>query len=366
MQGDHRRQNAAGRGTSLNPPNRYESLHRAAAAEEGEQQLEGDGGEDGAVSPTRTQVLPDESCSIISSNNSPDIPFSHSINAYRGCEHGCAYCYARPSHEQLGMSAGLDFEAKIVVKHDAATLLRRSLCKATWRGEPIAMSGVTDCYQPIERRLKITRGILQVMCEAGQAGMICTKNALVLRDLDVLVELARWGLVRVTLSLTTLDAKLARVLEPRTSTPAVRLRAIRALREAGVPVSVLVAPVIPGLTDHELNAVLEAAAEAGAMSAGFAVLRLPAPTDSIFLDWLQTHRPLARGRVESLIRSTRGGDLDDGRFGARMLGEASYAQGIASSFRVFARKSGLDGPAPALRQDRFRPLRDERGQMRLF
>ncbi|MFO7905109.1 MAG: PA0069 family radical SAM protein [Pirellulaceae bacterium] len=362
MQREPSERNAGGRGSLTNPSNRYETL-RVASCEEHAAWC-GDAGDEAGEA--RTQVLPDESRSIIASNNSPDIPFSYSINPYRGCEHGCAYCYARPTHERLGMSAGLDFEAKILVKSEAGQLLRRKLCDSSWRGEPIALSGVTDCYQPLERQQRVTRSILEVMREASQPVMICTKNALVLRDLEVLVELARWDLVRVTFSITTLDPKLARVLEPRASTPAARLRAVRELRESGVPVSVLVAPVIAGLTDHEMAAVLQAAAEAGARSAAFALLRLPPPTDTVFLDWLQTHRPSARQRVESLIRSTRGGGLDDSRYGFRLHGQAGYATGIASSFRLFARKFGLDTPPAPLNQDRFRPPRDEGGQLRLF
>lgn len=362
MRRDPSERNAKGRGSLSNPANRHETLHVVPC----EESLARPGDLGDEAGDARTEVLPDESRSIMARNNSPDIPFSYSINPYRGCEHGCAYCYARPTHQRLGMSAGLDFEAKIVAKSEAAKLLRRELCDSSWRGDPIALSGVTDCYQPLERQLRITRSLLEVMREASQPVMICTKNALVLRDLEILVELARRDLVRVTLSITTLDPKLARELEPRASRPPARLRVVRRLREAGVPVSVLVAPVIPGLTDHEMAAVLQAAAKAGARSAAFALLRLPPPADTVFLDWLQTHRPSARQRVESLIRSTHGGDLDDGRSGSRLRGQGGYATGIASAFRLFARKFGLDTPPPPLNQNRFRPPRDDGGQLRLF
>lgn len=353
---------AVGRGATTNPPSRYETWRLESDYEH----LESCSGAEPATVRAETVVLPDESRSIIASNDSPDIPFRYSINPYRGCEHGCAYCYARPTHEQLGMAGGLDFETKILVKYRAAALLRRALGRPGWGGETIALSGVTDCYQPVERRVGVTRGILEVMCEAGQSVMICTKNALVARDAEILSELACRNLVRVTLSITTLDAALARALEPRASTPAARLRTVRALKAAGVPVSVLVAPVIPGLTDHELARVLEAAAEAGASSASFALLRLPHAAGPVFLDWLDTHHPLARKRVETLIRSTRGGQLDDRRYRCRLRGEAGYAAGIAGSFRIFARRFGLEQPLPPLDCSQCRPPRDEHGQGWLF
>ena len=322
--------------------------------------------DDGLAHQVSTQLLADQSKTVIASNDSPDIPFRYSINPYRGCEHGCAYCYARPTHELLGMSAGLDFETKILVKYDAARLLRRELAKPSWGGETIAMSGVTDCYQPCERGLKITRSLLEVMLEARQSTTIVTKNAMVLRDIDLLSEMARQCLVRVALSITSLDASLVSVLEPRTSTPQARLRAVAALRAAGVPTSVLVSPVIPGLTDHAMAGVLAASRQAGAMSAAHTLLRLPQAVGPLFLEWLDIHRPAARQRVEALIRSTRGGQLDDARFGCRMVGDAVYAEGIAASFRLFARKHGLDRPLPPLDTTRFQPPCAPNGQMQLF
>jgi DNA repair photolyase len=228
------------------------------------------------------------------------------------------------------------------------------------------MSGVTDCYQPVERSLKITRSILQVVLEARQSVTIVTKNALVVRDLDILRHLAEQNLAHVTLSLTSLDSDLVRVLEPRTSTPSARLRTIRLLREAGVPVGVLLAPVIPGLNDHEMAGLLQAAAEAGAMCARYVLLRLPMAVSDLFLQWLDTHRPLARSRVEGLIRATRDGALDDARFGCRMRGDAAYADAVAASFRVFSRQYGLDGSMPALDCGLFRPPTSDTGQKHLF
>lgn len=356
---DHR---PVGRGAGFNPANRYETTRVEPDVEQlawWEETLPDD-------APVPTQFLPDRSQSIIASNDSPDVPFHYSVNPYRGCEHGCVYCYARPTHEQLGMSSGLDFETRILVKYDAARLLRRELNRPGWAGETIAMSGVTDCYQPCERRLRITRSVLEVLCEARQATVLATKNALLLRDLDLLAEMARLRLVHVALSITSLDAGLARVLEPRTSAPAARLRAITALRAAGVPASVLVSPVIPGLTDHEMAGILEASSQAGALSAGYTLLRLPEAVGPLFLDWLDHHRPLARRRVEGLIRATRGGALDDRRFGSRMRGEAAYAAGMADTFRVFARQYRLDRPLPELDVSLFRPPRDAGGQLRLF
>jgi DNA repair photolyase len=322
--------------------------------------------EDDSPGRVPTVFLPDRAKTVIRENNSPDIPFRFSINPYRGCEHGCAYCYARPTHETLGMDAALDFESKIMVKHDAASLLRKALNEPSWEGEPIALSGVTDCYQPVERKLQITRSLLQVLLEAEQAVMIVTKNALVLRDLDLLQPLAQRGLVQVGISVTSLDAELSRLLEPRTSSPTARIRAIGELRSAGVPASVMVSPVIAGLNDHEIASILQAASQAGAMSAQYTLLRLPHAVAPIFLAWLDQHRPAARARIESLIRSTRSGALNDPCFGSRMRGEAAYAENIRVAFEVFARKFKLHKPLPPLDTSRFRPPRGPDGQGRLF
>jgi DNA repair photolyase len=266
----------------------------------------------------------------------------------------------------LGMNAGLDFETKIVVKFDAAQRLRKELCDPGWQGEPVCLSGVTDCYQPAERRFRITRGLLEVLHEAHQATLITTKNALVLRDLDLLAPMAARRLAHVNVSIPTLDAELSRVLEPRTATPAARLRAIRALTAAGVPVRVLIAPIIPGLTDHQVPQVMQAAKEAGAIEARYVLLRLPWSVAPMFLAWLETHRPQAKPRIEQLIRSTRGGRLNDSTFGDRMVGTGKYAEGIRAMFLTFAKKYGLDGPLPELDPRQFRPPRSETRQLRLF
>jgi DNA repair photolyase len=351
-----------GRGSSLAPPNRFEHTRS-------EPDLEQLAGEDELLAEERrvpTVFLEDNSKTLIRENDSPDVGFRYSINAYRGCEHGCAYCYARPGHETLGMNAGLDFETKILVKHDAVALLRKELNHRSWRPEPIMMSGVTDCYQPAERRFKLTRGLLEVLLEARQPACLITKNALILRDLDLFAQLAEKNLVSVALSVTTLDADLARKLEPRTASPAARLRAIRELSSAGVPVRVMIAPVIPGLTDQELPAILAAAKEAGAQNAGFVMVRLPWAVAPIFQAWLAEHRPLALPRIESLIRDMRGGQLYDASFGNRMRGHGAYAAGIAQTFDIFTRKLGLDQPSPDLDASQFRPPRLPGGQLPLF
>jgi DNA repair photolyase len=351
-----------GRGASLSPPNRFEAIARQADLE----QLAAD---DELLADQRrlpTVFLPDRAATIIRENDSPDIPFRYSINPYRGCEHGCAYCYARPTHETLGMNAGIDFETRVLVKHDAVPLLRKELNDRRWQPEPIMISGVTDCYQPAERQFQLTRGILEVMLEARQPTCIVTKNSLILRDLDILGPLAERNLVSVAISVTTLDAELARTLEPRTATPAARLRAICELSAAGVPARAMLAPLIPGLTDSEVPAILEAAKEAGARGASFVMLRLPYAVAPIFVNWLAEHRPLAAQRVESLIRDMRGGRLNDPRFGSRMRGSGTYADAIAATFAVHVKKLGLDQPWPELEVAQFHPPRVSGGQMTLF
>ena len=266
----------------------------------------------------------------------------------------------------LGMNAGLDFETKVLYKPDAAKLLRAELCKPSWTGELIAMSGVTDCYQPAERRLKITRACIEVMVEARQAFGIITKNALMMRDLDLLAPHAQKKLCAVNVSVTSLDAELARVLEPRTSPPAMRLKTIQTFARAGVPVRVMVAPIIPGLTDLEVPAILEAAAEAGASGAGWQMLRLPWAVRPIFENWLAHNRPELRDRVIARIQDVRGGKMNDHQFGRRMAGQGNYAEGIARTFKVFAHKYGLDRKLPPLDTTQFRPPRSPDGQQTLF
>lgn len=302
----------------------------------------------------RTQTLPDPSRTALTFNRSPDIPFDASLNPYRGCEHGCAYCYARPTHEYLGYSAGLDFETKILVKERAPELLRRELSSPRWNPQVVALSGVTDAYQPIERRLELTRRCVEVFTEFRNPITIITKNALVARDIDLFRTLAESQAISVSLSITTLDAELQRDLEPRASAPHERLRAIEKLAKAGIPTSVMVAPIIPGLTDEETPAILEAAASAGATGAGHIVLRLPHGLRDLFDDWLLCHRPLRRKKVLSRLESLRGGRLNDPRFGTRMRGEGRFAEQVRGVFELWARKQGLDGPHPPLSTAAFR------------
>ncbi len=301
-----------------------------------------------------TTYLRDGSRSLITRNDSPDIPFTFSLNPYRGCEHGCIYCYARPTHEYLGFSAGLDFESRILVKEDAPLLLRRELASPRWRPETLMMSGVTDCYQPIERRLRITRGCLEVLAEARHPVSVITKNELVTRDLDLFAELARHQAVRVALSITTLDGDLARRLEPRASHPRDRLKAVSRLAAAGVPVSVMVAPIVPAITDHEVPRILEAAAAAGARAAGYTVMRLPGAVAGLFEEWLGRHFPDRRDKVLHRIRGLRGGRLNDPRFGSRMRGEGIFADQLRALFTTARRRHGLDQPLPDLSAAAFR------------
>lgn len=351
-----------GRGAHLNPANRFERTH---VEPDREHFQDGEGWDLGEQNP-RTEYLPDESRSIVTENDSPDVPFRYSLNPYRGCSHGCSYCYARPTHEYLGLSAGLDFETKVLVKHKAPDLFREFLARGTWRPEPIALSGVTDPYQPAERQFELTRRCLQIALEARQPMGIVTKNALVVRDLDILGPMAALRLVHVSISITSLKQSLTRVMEPRTSAPDARLRAMRALTEAGVPVCVLVAPVIPGLTDSEIPAILAAAAEAGARSAGWELLRLPLTVKPVFLDWLARTHPLQQERILALIRSTREGKLNSSEFGERMCGSGVFADQIRQLFRAFAVKHGLDGEMPDYDVAQYRPPHIGQEQLRLF
>jgi DNA repair photolyase len=313
-----------------------------------------------------TEYYPDESQSIAAENDSPDVGFRYSVNPYRGCSHGCAYCYARPTHEYFGLSAGLDFETKMFVKFRAAELLRDFLARPAWRPEFIAFSGVTDCYQPAEREFCLTRGCVEVAAECRQPIGIITKNALVVRDLSFLQQLAEHDAVRVSLSITTLDAKLARRMEPRTSPPDARLRAIRELSAAGIPTNVMVAPVIPGLTDSEMPSILAAARDAGAESAGYVLLKLPTTVRDVFTDWLRRSYPDRSERIENLIRATRGGKLNDAQFGRRQVGTGNFAELIADTFDLWTRKLGFPDEHRPLNCDAFRPPKPSSGQLRLF
>jgi DNA repair photolyase len=326
------------RGAVENPPNRFERLHLEADA---------DWNPEDDPHP-RTHFFRDKATTILSYNDSPDVGFEASLNAYRGCEHGCIYCYARPFHEYLGFSSGLDFESKIMVKEHAPRLLREELSSPKWRPKVIAMSGVTDCYQPIERRLKLTRGCLEVLAEFRNPVAIVTKNNLVTRDIDILVRLAKYNATAVFISLTTLDTELRKVMEPRTSPPAARLAAIRALSQAGIPTGVLIAPVIPGLTDHEIPGLVGAAVDAGAQFAGTVTLRLPYAVKDMFERWLETHFPLRKDKVLERIRAIRNGKLNESEYGVRMRGRGIFADQIDNLFDVACRKAGIQGTSPGL------------------
>ena len=341
-----------GRGAAEDPANRFDRIAFEADPEAEE------------TPDPRTVYLRDASRSVLSYNRSPDIPFATSLNPYRGCEHGCSYCYARPGHEYLGMSPGLDFETRILVKEDAPKLLRRALLAPGWRPQVIALSGVTDPYQPIERRLRITRRCLEVLAELRNPVGLITKSALVTRDLDVLAELARHRAVRVTMSVTSLDPDLSRRMEPRAAQPRARLAAITALAKAGIPVNVNVAPVIPGLTDHEIPAILSACAEAGAGSAAYLVVRLPLALQELFPAWLERHYPERSAKVLNRIRELRSGQLNDPRFGTRMRGAGPWAEQIRSMFELGCRRAGLPHRAPELDTSGFRRPPD--AQLELF
>jgi DNA repair photolyase len=348
-----------GRGTSLNPANRYEPLHVEADSEDADAPQADPASES-------TLFYRDSSRTVLAENASPDVGFRFSLNPYRGCEHGCAYCYARPSHEYLGFSAGLDFERRIMVKEDAPELLRATFRSRRWHPEVVALSGNTDCYQPVERKLEITRRCLEVFLEFRNPVSVVTKSALVVRDADLLAALAAHGAAHVMCSVTTLDPELARRLEPRAASPERRLDAIRALTRAGVPVGVMVAPIIPGLNDTEIPRILAAAADAGARTAGWVLLRLAQPLDRIFAEWLAVHYPDRQARVLNRIRETRDGRISDSQFGRRMRGTGAYAEQIAALFAVAARKHGLDGPLPPLSVAAFRRPPAVGDQMRLL
>ncbi|HUJ71081.1 MAG TPA: PA0069 family radical SAM protein [Verrucomicrobiae bacterium] len=336
--------NIHGRGSAENPPNRFEHTIYERDA---------DWNEPDDPAP-KTQFYRDASASIITRNDSPDVGFEASINPYRGCEHGCIYCYARPYHEYLGFSAGLDFETKIVVKENAPELLRRELSSRKWKPQVLSMSGVTDCYQPIERRLQLTRRCLEVLVDFRNPVAIVTKNLLVTRDIDLLADLARDNAAAVFLSITTLDANLARIMEPRTAQPVARLRAIKELATAAVPVGVMVAPVIPGLTDHEVPGIVKAAAEAGARFAGMVPVRLPYAVADLFQQWLERHLPDRKEKVLSQIRAIRDGKLNDSGFGSRMTGQGMFAEQMAKMFVMACRRAGFPERGPHLSTEAFR------------
>jgi DNA repair photolyase len=314
----------------------------------------------------KTTLIKDASRTIIATNDSPDISFDRSVNPYRGCEHGCIYCYARPSHAWWGYSAGLDFESRLFFKPGAADLLEKTFAKPSYRPEPLLIGANTDPYQPVERRLRITRALLEVCLKFKHPVSVITKSASITRDLDLLGDLARQGLAKAAVSITTLDRKLARSMEPRAATPDRRLEAVDALSQAGIPVTVMTAPIIPGLTCHEIETLLKASAEAGAQSAGYVLLRLPLEVRDLFIEWLEAERRDAASKIMSLVRQTRGGKDYDARWNVRGVGEGPVAELIAKRFRAAARKHGLDRPRTTLRCDLFeRPIKRD-GQMSLF
>ncbi|MFS8047848.1 PA0069 family radical SAM protein [Rhizobium sp. BR 314] len=336
-----------GRGAGLNPNGRFEKQQRETF-DDGWQTLE-------ELPPFKTEVQVEKPRTAITRNESPDIPFDRSINPYRGCEHGCIYCFARPTHAYMGLSAGLDFEAKLFAKPDAAKLLERELAKPGYRPRVIAIGTNTDPYQPIEKEWRIMRQTLEVLNRANHPVAIVTKSALVMRDIDILKEMAAKNLVRVGLSVTTLDRKLARTMEPRAATPTRRLEAIQALSEAGIRTSVMVAPIIPALNDHEIERILEAGKAAGAQEASYVILRLPLEVSPLFRDWLLQHYPDRYRHVMSLIRSMRGGKDYDADFGKRMKGAGPYAWQISRRFEMATRRLELTRRNIALRDDLFVP-----------
>lgn len=343
-----------GRGAAANPHNRFAALRV---------ETDEDAWIDDDPRPLKTVFLNDHSQSILAPNHAEDLSFDYGINPYRGCEHGCAYCYARPTHEYLGFSAGIDFESKIVVKADAPELLERALAKPSYKPGKISMSGVTDCYQPVERKLEITRRCLEVLARFRNPVGIITKNALVARDIDHLAELARHQAVVVYISITTLDPDLARILEPRASSPRARLETIRALTDAGIPAGVNAAPLIPGLNDSEMPAILEAAADHGGCFAGYSFVRLPGAVAEVFSEWLDRHRPMAKEKILARIRASHGGKLNSSEPVVRMRGSGPAAEQWRALFHACCRRSGLATRPPALNLAAFRRLVPGQGEL---
>jgi DNA repair photolyase len=341
-----------GRGAAFNPPNRFERLYIDQPEDPGE------------VRSVATEYFLDTTRSILAKNDSPDVPFTYSINPYRGCEHGCIYCYARATHEYLGFSSGLDFESKIMVKPDAPRLLEETLRRKSWEPQPVAFSGNTDCYQPVERRLELTRKCLEVFLRFRNPVSMITKSALVTRDIDLLSEMASLDLVHVDFSITTLDPELARKMEPRASSPARRLEALELLARNRVPTGVTAAPLIPGLTDQELPAILREAAHRGARSAAYILVRLPFAVKTLFLDWLERELPQRSRRIVSRLRHVRGGELSSSEFVTRMEGEGKIAESIRDMFELFCRKYGLNRGEIELATSHFR--RPDAHQLSMF
>lgn len=349
----------AGRGAASNPANRFEAIHLDHDPEyrddaEGPSACGGTDAFPDATTRAPTHYRKDPSRTVVARNESPDVGFDRSVNPYRGCEHGCIYCFARPTHEYLGLSAGLDFETQILVKQRAPALLRDALMAPSWIPQVVALSGVTDPYQPVERRLEITRRCLEVLLEFRNPVQIITKSRLVARDCDVLGALAREGCAAVAVSVTTLDPELQRAMEPRAPRPGLRLEAIERLAEAGVPVGVMIGPVLPGLTEHEIPGILAAASRAGASFAGYTLLRLPHAVKELFIEWLERHVPDRRDKVLHRIQALRAGQLNDPHFHTRQRGEGVFAVQIEALFALARRRAGLDAQRAPLRTDRFR------------
>jgi len=346
-----------GRGARTNASGRYERFAREDFD---------DGWAPGELTPLETIVTHEAAKSIISTNQSPDISFDQSVNPYRGCEHGCIYCYARPNHAYVGLSPGLDFETKLFVKANAAELLEREFSKPRYRPRTIMMGGVTDIYQPIERGYGVTRSLLEVMERWRHPVALITKSQLVIRDIDILARLAERGLAKAAVSVTTLDRRIARVMEPRAAAPHRRIEAIRMLAGAGVPVTVMVAPIVPAINDREIEAILEECAKAGASAAGYVILRLPLEIKDLFREWLHQHFPDRATRVMALVRGMRGGRDYDPEWGKRQKGEGPYAQLIADRFAKAIRRLGLDKPRLELDHTQFRRPLEAGGQPDLF
>ncbi|MEJ5082884.1 MULTISPECIES: PA0069 family radical SAM protein [unclassified Ochrobactrum] len=353
---DHSRRR--GRGAGINPTGRFEPTTRHEF-DDGWETLED-------LPAFKTDVQVEKPRTIITRNDSPDISFDRSINPYRGCEHGCIYCFARPTHSYMGLSAGLDFEAKLFAKPDAPRLLERELAKAGYQPKTIAIGTNTDPYQPIEKKWRIMREILEVLEAANHPVGIVTKSALVVRDIDILSRMAEKGLAKVALSVTTVDATLARTMEPRASTPTLRLQAIRKLTEAGIPTSVMMGPIIPGINDHEIERILDAAYAQGAREAGYVLLRLPLEVAPLFKDWLLRNYPDRYRHVMSLVRSMRDGKDYDAEWGKRMRGTGPYAWQIGRRFEISARKLGFNSKRIPLRTDLFEPVEKGGKQLSLF
>lgn len=348
-----------GRGALSNASGRFETQERFLADD-------GWGTAEQPAPVRRTEVTIDKSKSVIARNSSPDVGFDRSINAYRGCEHGCVYCFARPTHAWLGLSPGIDFESRLFAKPDAAKVLERELARPGYECRPIAMGTNTDPYQPLEQRMEITRSILQVLSDHGHPVTIVTKSHSIVRDIDILAPMAERRLVKVALSVTTLDRSLARLMEPRAATPQRRLAAVRRLAGAGIPTGVMVAPIIPAINDMEIEEILQAAAWSGAESAAYVLLRLPLEIKELWAEWLEAHFPDRAGKVMRLLREMRGGRAYDARFGLRMRGTGPYAQLIARRFRLARKRLGFEAGEPNLDAESFRPPIRRGDQLTLF